>query len=44
MDLSASPSRVDRSRNPIKKSMKAHILSDAELLDILENDKTININ
>jgi hypothetical protein len=41
MDLPASPSRVDRSRSPIK-SMKTHILSDAELLDILENDKWIS--
>jgi len=37
MDLPAGPSRFDRSRSPIK-SMKTHILSDAELLDILEND------
>jgi hypothetical protein len=41
MDLPAGPSRVDRSRSPIK-SMKTHILSDAELLDILENDKWIS--
>jgi len=42
MDLPAGPSGVDRSRSPIKKSMKTHILSDAELLDILENDKWIS--
>jgi len=41
MDLPAGPSRVDCSRSPIK-SMKTHILSDAELLDILENDKWIS--
>jgi hypothetical protein len=41
MDLPAGSSRVDRSRSPIK-SMKTHILSDAELLDILENDKWIS--
>jgi len=41
MDFPAGPSRVDRSRIPIK-NMKTHILWDAELLDILENEKWIS--
>ncbi|VVC28111.1 PiggyBac transposable element-derived protein [Cinara cedri] len=39
MDHPAVPSRVDRSRSPRKKSIKTNTLTDAELLDILDNDK-----
>ena len=41
MDFSAGSSRVDRSRSPIK-NMTTHILSDVELLYILENNKWIS--
>lgn len=40
MDLPAGPSR-ERSRSP-RRGMKRNILSDAELLDLLENDKWLS--